>query len=203
MEAKPETKDSHIRAAVRVHLRIQHADAANTMIIEELGLCHGWARIDLAVVNGQLHGYEIKSDRDTLTRLPAQIETYSSVFDLVTIVVGRQHLTPVLNLVPDWWGITLAKMRSDETVGLLAIREPEHNPKSNLVETAKLLWREEALALLEQTGTAKGYRSKARALLYERLVQVAEPNWLKAAIYHQLRSRTDWRSDAQRMSCDD
>jgi len=60
------------------------------------------------VVNGKLHGYEIKSDADTLKRLPAQAEVYSAVFDLVTIVVGEHHLDTVRAIVPEWWGIVKA-----------------------------------------------------------------------------------------------
>ena len=191
------TKDIHLRVAVRARLQKEYADATDTMIIEELGLSHGWARVDLAVINGLLHGFELKSDRDTLSRLPGQVDTYSAVLDRVTIVVGRQHLISVLDLVPEWWGIDVAKFQPDGTVKLSEIREPEDNPKPDLLATAKLLWREEALILLEQAGAANGYRSKARIQLYERLVQVAEPGWFKAAVYKQLRSRSNWRSDAQ------
>lgn len=199
MVAASKTKDTDIRSMVLEHLQKQYAGATDTMIIEELGLCNGWARVDLAVVNGLLHGFEIKSDRDTLSRLPGQIDTYGSVLERVTIVVGRQHLISALELVPEWWGIDVAKMQVDGPVTLLEIREPEDNPKLDLLATAKLLWREEALALLEQAGAATGFRSKTRAQLYERLVEVADPSWLKAAVYQQLRSRTSWRVDAQRM----
>jgi len=38
----------------------------------------GASRIDRAVVNGSVHGYEIKSETDDLTRLPAQARAYCS-----------------------------------------------------------------------------------------------------------------------------
>ena len=46
------------------------------MILDELGICRGRVRIDLTVVNGLLHGYEIKSERDTLARLETQADLY-------------------------------------------------------------------------------------------------------------------------------
>jgi hypothetical protein len=58
-------------------------------IIEELGVVHGKSRIDIAVINGLMHGYEIKSDKDTLQRLPEQMNMYNSVFNKVTLVVGK------------------------------------------------------------------------------------------------------------------
>ncbi len=60
--------DSDIRAVLRSRLFLKHPDEADTVVIEELGLCRGQVRVDVAVVNGLLHGYEIKSDRDSLRR---------------------------------------------------------------------------------------------------------------------------------------
>ena len=56
-----------------------------------MGVWSGTVRIDVAVLNGEMCGYEIKSDRDTLERLPFQIEIYSKEFDKLTLVVGRRH----------------------------------------------------------------------------------------------------------------
>ena len=68
--------DSDIRAVPRSSLFFKHLDEADTVVIEELGLCRGQVRVDVAVVNGLLHGYEIKSDRDSLRRLGVQVEVY-------------------------------------------------------------------------------------------------------------------------------
>ncbi|HET7057847.1 MAG TPA: sce7726 family protein, partial [Nitrospiraceae bacterium] len=68
--------DSDIRRVLRSKLLLKHADELDTVIIEELGLCRGQVRVDLSVVNGLLHGYEIKSDRDSLRRLRSQAELY-------------------------------------------------------------------------------------------------------------------------------
>ena len=51
-----------------------------TLFVNELGLNHGRFRADIAVMNGKLVGYEIKTDQDTLVRLPAQIDGYNEVF---------------------------------------------------------------------------------------------------------------------------
>lgn len=55
--------DSDIRPVLRSRLRLKHANDTDTVVIEELGLCRGQVRVDVSVVNGLLHGYEIKSDR--------------------------------------------------------------------------------------------------------------------------------------------
>ena len=50
-----------------------HRSEPNTVFLEELGLCQGDARVDYAVINGAMNGYEIKSDRDKLVRLPHRL----------------------------------------------------------------------------------------------------------------------------------
>ena len=47
-------------------------------------------RIDIAVVKGALHGFEIKSDFDNLKRLARQVDLYSQVLDRATLVVGER-----------------------------------------------------------------------------------------------------------------
>src|SRR6266478_524890 len=81
--------DDSIRSALRSRLQNQHAGQSDTAFLEELGLCGGRVRVDIAVVNGLLCGYEIKSDRDTLRRLSTQIDVYGKVLDRAILVVGN------------------------------------------------------------------------------------------------------------------
>jgi len=192
-----------LRDTILRSLTVQYLGCSDALVIEELGLRHGAARIDIAVVTGRLHGYELKSDYDTLARLPVQTPIYNSVLDLVTLVIGRYHLIEALSNIPEWWGLTLAEMQLSGQVMLSEIRRPRTNPSVDLLAVTKLLWRNEALSILDEMGHARGARSKPRALIYAKLVQVAEPSWLKARVYSQLRCRTNWRSESQRVSYDD
>src|SRR4051812_45593489 len=79
-------RDYDIRQELRQRLRKEHEGDPETLVIEELGLCQGQVRADIAVINGFMHGYEIKSERDTLERLPRQREVYEQCFDAVTLV---------------------------------------------------------------------------------------------------------------------
>lgn len=72
------SRDMGVRPALWAYLDRQELASPDTTLIEELGLCQGLARIDLATVGGVLHGYEIKSNRDRLSRLASQAETYKS-----------------------------------------------------------------------------------------------------------------------------
>src|SRR3989344_3157091 len=157
-----QTNDLIIRSTLKRDLQKRHAKDKKVRIIEELGVQHGTARVDIAVVNGIMHGYEIKSDRDTLERLPEQIEEFSAVFDKITLVVGKQHLFNAINMVPDWWGVIVAKINKNNSVVFTSIREEEFNKNQQGVCIAKLLWKKEALKILEETGQAKGVYSKPR-----------------------------------------
>jgi hypothetical protein len=95
-------RDADVRPALRATLLSRHAGETDTVLIEELGICRGQVRVDLAVVNGELHGYEIKSDRDSLRRLAVQLDFYGKVCDRATLVVAQRHLHHALDVLPAW-----------------------------------------------------------------------------------------------------
>lgn len=190
------TNDKVIRTALRIYLSNLHARDNKLRIVEEFGVEHGAARVDVAVINGILHGYEIKSDRDTLSRLPEQIDAYSAVFDQVTLVVGKQHIYEAINLIPDWWGILIAKVGMDSSVVFARIREAKENLGQRNLSIARLLWRGEALRILEEAGEADGLRSKPRERIYEKLSMTFDQITLEEKVRDALFVREDWRSDA-------
>ncbi len=190
------TNDKIIRSALKENLENLHASDHKLRIVEELGVKHGAARVDIAVINGILHGYEIKSDRDTLLRLPEQVDIYNSVFDQITLVVGKSHLYEAINIVPDWWGITIAKIDADSSVVFNCIREAKDNLEQDSVSIARLLWRNEALGILEEVGQADGLRSKPRGFIYERLSKIFDQKTLEEKVREMLFFREGWRSDA-------
>jgi hypothetical protein len=189
------TNDADIRIALKTKLEIHHVQDKKVRIIEELGIHHGAARIDIAVINGLMHGYEIKSDLDTLFRLPEQIEIYNAVFDKVTLVVGKSHLFHAINIIPDWWGVLIAKNSNGE-ISFNRIRDEELNRDQDSISLARLLWRKEALGILEGVGAAKGLCSKSRDLIYEKLAAILDRQALSEKVREIIFFRTDWRPDA-------
>ncbi len=189
-----------IRVVLKEVLALRHSKDKKVRIIEELGVHHGNARVDIAVVNGIMHGYEIKSDLDTLLRLPEQIEVYNSVFDKMTLIVGKSHLYEAIKIIPDWWGVVVAKADKDGVVTFNTIREEETNENQNKLSIAKLLWREEALRILEDIDEAKGLRSKPRDLIYSKLSTVLDQETLGKKVRETIFFRTTWRSESPLMS---
>ncbi|MFP2960297.1 sce7726 family protein [Myxococcus sp. 1LA] len=190
--------DIDVRNALWEQLRAAHAGEDDTRLLDEFGLEHGDVRVDVVVIDGEMHGYELKSERDTLTRLPRQVAAYGAALDRATLVVAEGHLAKASALVPEWWGLSIAHSVAGGAVRVEAHRFAARNPEQQMLSVARLLWRSEALNLLEEVGAARGVRNKPRAVLYGRLTECLAPDQLRAQVRRALKSRTRWRAGEQR-----
>ncbi|WP_205446878.1 sce7726 family protein [Candidatus Frankia alpina] len=161
-----------------------------TLVLDELDLC-GLTRVDVAVVNGHLTGYEIKGSTDTLRRLPGQVTVYSQVLDFAELVVAENHYERALDLLPDWWGVRVAS--GVDQVRLDGVRPARMNAAVDPGALVQLLWRDEALSELAARGLARGFRSRPRWILWERLAAEVPLEELKTMVRARLKGRTDWR----------
>lgn len=189
------TRDIDIRNVLHRELEQEFSRDPDTLILDELGLCQGEARVDIAVVNGSIHGYEIKSESDNLERLPNQIDIYSKVLDWVTIITAGRHLDGIYELTPEWWGIQQTQQFDENIINLVSVRDPQPNPKVDAYSLAQLLWRDEALQLLKQFGFEKGYLSKGRREIWKRLAESLPIDELRFHVRQVLKSRANWRVD--------
>lgn len=180
--------DSEIRQALRSWLRAIYADDADSVVIEELGICRGQARIDLAVINGVIHGYEIKSDRDSLRRLGNQMDFYSKVLDKATLVVGDRYLTDVLSIVPGWWGILNVKSGRNGP-RFESVRCSRDNPRQDPRSLVELLWLDDAVALLAEREAARGVRGKSRRVVWDRVCEQFALHEIAASVRGHLKAR--------------
>jgi hypothetical protein len=183
-----------LRAALRERLRPCLTEGVQ--IIEELGIERGSARIDLAIVKGALIGYEIKSDYDSLDRLANQMHAYHRVFDELSIVTTPQFVPQVEQLLPLWWGILQAVCDDSGVVILELIRAPSANPRQEALSVLSLLWRDEAVALVDQHSTTKAKSKSTRAMLYEQLAGLADLSTVRDWVSNALRQREEWRTPA-------
>ena len=174
---------------------------SDAVIIEEMSIPQHDNRIDLAVVNGSLHGFEIKSDADSLLRLPAQCVAYNSLFDEVTLVSGERHVDSAMKIVPDWWGVWLSAVRADGQIELLTYRETQPNPSPDASTIVRLLWRHEVEKLVKGLGlrsrTSHWYMHELNTLL----VAEAPIDELRRATRLALKSRQEFV--APHASCGD
>lgn len=185
-------RDIDVRRALHVRLHAEHAaERDETLFVDELGLC-GRVRVDVAVVNGALSGYELKSERDTLRRLPTQVAVYSQVLDFATLVVASNHAADARHNLPRWWGLIEARTVNG-SVRLRTARAAKRNPHVDPMALAQLLWRDEALAELEERGLADGVRSKPRLRIWQKLAEEVPLVDLQFSVRSRLKARTNWR----------
>ncbi len=184
-------RDRDIRTALHNRLSAEHGPG--TQYVDELGIC-GAVRVDVAVLNGIFSGYELKSDRDTLRRLPVQVEVYSKVFDRATLVVGASHHAHArtLGFLPDWWGVIVAS----NTMNGVLLEEDRPSTWNEHVDPealSQLLWRQEMLEELEMRGLEVGFKSKPRGVLAQVLARELPIDELRATVRHRLKTREGWR----------
>jgi hypothetical protein len=168
--------------------------------LDELGLRHGARRVDVAVVNGSLHGYEIKSDSDTLERLAGQVEVYTAVLDLATLVVGKRLATEARKQIPEWWGLKIASEDAASKTTIIDQRAPITNPHINPIALAELLWRSEVVELLSSMGASPKLLRSPRAALYRELASSTPIDQLREAVRTRLKMRKGWRDRKQPLS---
>lgn len=146
----------------------------------------GGVRADMVAYypRGGAHAYEIKTGRDSLARLPRQVETYQRAYPKVTVVTAPDHVSEVAKVVPPQVGISVLDGWTtddwEEHLGVLKIRPAQRYTEkldADLI-TAHLRTAEapRAVAELGREPAKGGYKwTRNREILAEHdAVKVAE-----------------------------
>lgn len=184
-------KDADMRQVLVEKITQRNANL-NYRIISEMAICDGRARVDIAVANGKLYGYEIKSDADTLERLATQRECYDKTFDRIIITVGEKYENIIEDYISPWWGIYVVKKTKNGALLIKTKREARNNPGIDVSSLLELLWRDEIEELLRQngyTGLSKKNRRLLRKLVIERIPQKEIRDYCRET----LKYREGWR----------
>jgi hypothetical protein len=151
----------------------------------------------VAVLNGEFAGYEIKSDEDSLVRLANQARAYGQVLDRAVIVTTARHLEKAIAMLPEWWGVTVARPDGEQVV-LEQTRSADLNCKHDPYALAQLLWRDEALEELRMRGLGGGLSRKARHYVWVALAAAVPLPELRIVVRRRLRERRLWSDDLSR-----
>ena len=185
-------RDVDVRLLLHERLASKHSqDLDSTFVVDEFGIC-GEVRVDVAVINGYLTGFELKSESDSLVRLPKQVETYSKVLDFSNLVVAERHFEKSLEMLPAWWGYQVVGYRNGK-LKVVSQKQPSMSPNLDPYLMTQVLWKSEALEILEKLGAAKGMKSKTRQMIGRVLVETMSLDELRSAIRSTLKYRTGWR----------
>jgi len=187
---KNATCDKEIRERLTKNLE---SDKNNIKVIQELGLGYYNSRIDIAVINQELCGYEIKSDMDTLKRLGMQTRSYNNIFDRITIVSGRNKVSELEKIIPDFWGLIVAFKRDGKLI-LKRRREAGLNRNVNLKGLVNLLWRIEIAQILKAEKLYKGLSGYSKLGLSDIVLEEFSEGKIKSYVRKTLTKRIwEWR----------
>lgn len=190
-------RDSDVRDFLhKKTLKKYHIDP-DSWVLDEFGICQGEARVDIAVINGELLGFEIKSAKDTLERLPRQEALYSQVFDRMTIVVDEKKIEDTLRLIPNWWGVMVASGKSNQLNTIKLLRRAKKNKTINARSLVELLWKDEVIGILKEYNAHKGLSSKPRSAAWDKMTTLFSLDELREMVRATIKIRENWRTRHQ------
>jgi hypothetical protein len=132
---------------------LTHKILLGTHSLETASMIHefrvGDCKADVAILNGTATVYEVKSERDSLTRLERQIAAYATVFAKVYVIAAESHISGVTNTVPDFVGILCLNSRHRISTLRDAIDQPERTLPGAIFDSIRT---EEARSILSIFG---------------------------------------------------
>lgn len=90
--------EKQVKAATLMHLRAEYGRRRKPLITAEFSLGSSGVRADLVLFADETIGFEIKTAKDTLRRLPSQMNAYARYFNHAVAIVAPCHLP---NLIDD------------------------------------------------------------------------------------------------------
>ncbi|MBJ2345547.1 MULTISPECIES: sce7726 family protein [Pseudomonas] len=123
----------------------------DAVVINEMVVANWARRADIALANGRLYGFEIKSAFDSLKRLPGQIESFRCHFDKVTVVAASKFIADITESYPSEVGVIEVYLKSDK-VAFRQVRAGRIDEVKNSQYLASLITRVEIERLLRAEG---------------------------------------------------
>ena len=176
--------EASVRAALRDHLLAARKRLPTA--VDEFWVPQSNERADLALIGHDMSGYEIKTERDTLGRLPRQAAAYARVFDRCTVVLSARHTQSAVGLLPDWWGVFEVSVNGQ--VSFDHVRTAGQNSDVDPETLVRLLWRSEVQTALVQLGVEPA-PSATRASMWRVLLERLDVGELKTIVRRALRQR--------------
>ncbi|GAA4918881.1 hypothetical protein GCM10025777_47100 [Membranihabitans marinus] len=138
-------RDDYVyRAALTQKIALGRHSLRTATVLNELRA--GKSKADLVILNGTATAYEIKSERDSLSRLEGQLADYRSVFASTCVVTSPMQADQVLSLVPEDVGVLVLSSRFRLQILREAIDSPDRIQPLQLLSTLRV---DEALQVLE------------------------------------------------------
>ncbi|MCL2244114.1 MAG: sce7726 family protein [Treponema sp.] len=158
--------DKDIREIFTVH----HAKRyPRSILLSEVRVNNGLAIADLVSIGGKTsHCYEIKSDRDKISRVLEQSKSYEVVFKKISLITTYNLYKKALVTIPSYWGIVIVSNTPKNKV--YYCRKASVSPYFSKQDALYTLWRDELLKiLLMKNITEKSSGRASRSMLIDTL----------------------------------
>ncbi|MGB3325890.1 MAG: sce7726 family protein [Mycolicibacterium fortuitum] len=198
-------RDGDLRSALSAVVARQYQERRHVLVPEVDIVVTYPGRIDALLVADRICGFEIKSDVDSLRRLPRQVEIYGPVLERATLVVGKRHASAAADIVPSWWAIWEARHYGGGLV-FATRRRGRLNPDVDPFAVATFIPRDVVLRRLRAQGMSGVSKrsvaelryvlaetnSKSEVLALARSAMLARPDWQYRATHADLRPQDDY-----------
>lgn len=141
-------RDEYIyRAAITQKILMGKHSLRTASVLNEFRI--GNCKADLVILNGTATVYEIKSERDSLTRLANQVKSYKRMFATVNVIASEGHIEDVLGKIPDDVGVMCLSKRYQITTVREAADCPTRICPVTVFESLRMA---EGIAILQEMG---------------------------------------------------
>lgn len=148
MENRKKLKDGQMRSIL---FESYEAGGTRLRFFEEFRMGRKTRADAVLVTETELIGFEFKSDRDTLARLPHQVGDYERFCDRNYLVTGLKFRDRAPEEIPAHWGIYCVYLDENETLCLECLRKAQENKKRmRLHNQLRLLWRSELIPIIKK-----------------------------------------------------
>lgn len=148
MENRKKLKDEQMRSILFEHYE---GSCKRLRFFEEFRMGRKTRADAILVTETELVGFEFKSDKDTLARLPHQIGDYERFCDRNYLVTGLKFKDRAPEEIPAHWGIYCVYLDEKETLQLECLRKAQENKKRmRLHNQLRLLWRSELIPIIKK-----------------------------------------------------
>lgn len=168
--------ESAVRDALR--MEVLAGDPEKLCLLDEFWIPLSHERADLVVIDDHLRAFEIKTQKDSLKRLPRQASAYARVFDECVAVLHERHVAGAEEILPAWWGIW---MLTENTTSFIRIRPSGTNPSRDVETLVRLLWRNEAELAVQQLGLPIG-PGASRSELWRAILSTVDASKLESLV---------------------